>query len=147
MRYRSQKNSHKERDELLREEYRKKNFRCELRSLLLQKFGVVCDTGKIDVHHIFGGRKGRCDLTTNLICLSREAHDWCHRNVVDGRVLCMWIKITKGEFDLKEFKIVSGMNAYGWLCWKQGSVSVEASSVFECAKDAIEVWSEVGQQL
>jgi len=106
-----------------------------LRSLLLQKFGVVADTGKIDVHHIFGGRKGRWDLMTNLICLSREAHDWCHRNVVDGRVLCMWVKMSKGEFDATEFQQVSGMQAAGWLLWKRDAVSVKAGTVFQCVFD------------
>lgn len=66
-------------------------------------------------HHIFGGNAGRKDLLSNIIRLSADAHDWCHRFPSQGRVLAIYVKHLKGEMDLDEFKQCSGMHLAGWL--------------------------------
>lgn len=93
----------------LRETYRQDNPDCELHSI----FKCGCDGH--DVHHLMAGSGRRYDLITNLIHICREAHEYCHANPQDGRILCLWVKHQKGEIDLEEFKRCSGFYLEGWL--------------------------------
>lgn len=119
LRHRSKTNSHPERDEELRASYRESNPRCELSPVL--GLGKMVDAS--DIHHIFGG-KGRWDLRSNLIALSREAHDFCHRHPIDGRILAMHAKLLKLELDDGEIKQASGMHIAGWLAKSEPTLAV-----------------------
>ena len=75
--------------------------------------GPACDP-----HHLWGGTSGRDDTITNLIALSREAHDWCHTYPTEGRVIGLWVKYKKMELNEDEFKAASGKTIAGWLASK-----------------------------
>jgi hypothetical protein len=110
---RSKTNSRPAEDLPVRREYAEKNEECELSIWFSEQFP---DRDGSEIHHIFGGRSGRNDLVSNLVRVSRDAHDFCGvKCPTDGRILCIWIKCVKGELDLDEFKTASGFFLPGWL--------------------------------
>ena len=50
-----------------------------------------------------------------MLCLSINAHDFCHNQPIIGRVLCCMVKSLKDELDVKELDAVIGMSVAGWL--------------------------------
>jgi hypothetical protein len=96
-------------NEQLRFDYLMANGNCELAPHLV---GIIPGLRKretaSEVHHLLGSRKGRHDLTTNLIAICRPVHLWMHANEVDGRVLALSVKFRKGELDWDEFETASG---------------------------------------
>lgn len=113
LRRRSIKNSHSSENRELREAYRDANPLCEFRKWIPELFRLPKDGEEIN--HIFSvGR--RPDTLTNLIHLSRIAHhEFFHAHPIEGRMLSIWVKWKKNEFDNDEFKDASGMFLAGWL--------------------------------
>lgn len=85
---------------------------CELRTYFPDHF---TEKDACDPHHINGGRGGRWDFVSNLLAVSRDAHEWVERYKTDGRILALWIKLQKGEFDAAEWKLASGKFVEGFL--------------------------------
>lgn len=109
------KNSKPQANVEFRELYRSRNPSCEIGDRLvfageLEKYTLWC----VEAHHIFGG-KGRWDLMGNLICLSRESHAWCHKFPSVGRIVCLYVKLRKGELILDDVHTASGQYLEGWL--------------------------------
>lgn len=103
-----------------RARYAKANEQCEIIAWLYDQFEQIANkegwVGKAEeTHHIYGGTSGRHDLTSNIIRLSKKAHDWCGKNIVDGRIVCLWIKHQKSELDPDEVKTAAGMRLPGIL--------------------------------
>lgn len=109
---RSKTNSRPAEDIDVRRQYLEDNPDCELSIWFCEHFD---ERDGHDPHHCFGGRGGRHDLVTNLVTVSRSAHDWLENWKTDGRVLTTWIKHVKNELDLDEFKKASGSFLAGWL--------------------------------
>lgn len=109
-------------------QYRKENPVCELNSFAMIPAMFRCKTPS-EIHHIFSVRR-RLDLLSVIINLSKPAHDWCHRNPVEGRVLCLLVKARKGELRETELKKASGMYPAGWLAMKRDDISIEWMSPF-----------------
>lgn len=112
MRRRSPTNSRPAEDLEVRRAYLEDNPDCELYIWFCEHFE---DRDGHDPHHNFGGRGGRYDFVTNLLTVSRSAHDWCEKWKTDSRILCIWIKHVKKELDLDEFKKAGGYHLAGWL--------------------------------
>lgn len=97
----------------LRARYSRGNPSCEIVVWLYDVFAEIAEaegwTGQAEeTHHIYGGTSGRNDLVSNIIRLSKRAHDWCGKNMVDGRIVCLWIKHQKHELDPEEVRTASG---------------------------------------
>jgi len=88
---------------------------CELSFWIPDHFGDGGCPPASETHHIWGGTSGRTDLKSNLIRLSKPAHDWCERFKFDGRIVCLWVKAEKGELDPAEVRVASGFHLWGWL--------------------------------
>lgn len=65
-----------------------------------------------EVHHICGG-PNRPDVVSNLICVSKPAHDWLHKYLTVGRLVCWYAKYRKGEFDRDEIREYWGRDPIG----------------------------------
>ena len=113
LRHRSKTNSNYHEDLGLRADYMAAHPLCELSDLL----GMGRHVGATDPHHLFGGNKGRWDLWSNLMALSRPAHLWCEQYKTDGRVLAVYVKLVKKqELKSAEFMRASGYHSIaGWL--------------------------------
>lgn len=120
---------------ILRVKYANENPQCELHKHFPGRF-----RGKNShhTHHIFGGKQ-RWDLRSNLIRLSAYAHSAVHENPIEGRLWCLYAKMMKGEFDLHEFRLASGMNLFGWLTQKKVMDKV-AETMNE---RQLEIWRDV----
>lgn len=80
--------------------------------------GIVPNKSKCidadDPHHVFGSRKGRWDLWSNLIAVSRPSHEWIEAHPIEGLIVCLyakWVKSITGnpeDFDLDELHKASG---------------------------------------
>lgn len=103
--------SKKNRNHELVADYVDQNPECEFGS----NFDQFPRSDAHHTHHVFGGNAGRKDLLSNIIRLSADAHDWCHRFPSEGRMLAIWVKHKKGELDLDEFRTCSGYYLAGWL--------------------------------
>jgi hypothetical protein len=73
-----------------------------------------------DMNHIW--TNPRRDLRSNLINLTRRAHQAFHANLNLGRMLCMVAKARKAErmgepkeFDIQELNLCSGKHVLGWI--------------------------------
>jgi hypothetical protein len=101
----------KEQPELV-DDYRQRNPECELR-IRMKRLGWRSELWKgwpvdaADVHHICHAG-GRWDRWSNLISLSRPAHEWCHANGPLGKVLCLLHKALKRELNHDEMRPVIG---------------------------------------
>ena len=83
------------RDERLKRVYLDENVTCELSPWLR----CCRNSVGVDPHHILGG-PFRDDVVTNLVAVCRSAHSWVQaREIVAGRVLCLWVKWMKKELD------------------------------------------------
>lgn len=118
MRHRSKTNSRPAEDLEVRRRYRAENPDCELFIWFCEYFE---DRDGHDPHHIFGGTSGRHDFVSNLVTVSRSAHEWCERWKFDGRVICLWIKHVKNELDPDEVRRASGSYLAGWLTKKEAT--------------------------
>lgn len=76
--------------------YREAFPECEITRLLAAN-GVRLPDGRCQVHHIQWGHSRRADVWANLITLSKPAHDWCHANPAEGRIICLYAKLRKHE--------------------------------------------------
>lgn len=94
-------------DKAIQSSYRQNNPGCELWKIIRLYVQDALPHGT-ELHHIMGSRKGRADMVTNLIMLSKPAHDWCHKFRTEGNVLCLWVKLAKGELSWSEFEAASG---------------------------------------
>lgn len=125
----------------LAQQYADDNKSCELHKLLgynLQHIdkgqsylrgvlGKPPEWWTLDVHHIFGGSKGRTDNTTNLILVLHPIHNtFCHPHNSRAQLICTWKKMDKGELDFTrqpddggEFKAASGKYLEGWLAMNE----------------------------
>lgn len=112
MRHRSRTNSRRWEDLWLRAAYREENPWCEFSREKQAGFRGVVDAA--DVHHI-GHQSHRWDAWSNLISLSREAHEWCHKHPTDGVLVSTRIKIGKGEFDAGNFERCVGRRIEGYV--------------------------------
>lgn len=122
MRHRSLTNSRPLEDRALRDHYRDQFSECEI-GRWLRKHGIDVDDYGCEVHHIFSiGR--RPDLWSNLITLSRDSHRWVHNNPVDGRIVALWVKATKLELDLEEFRTASAKHLEGYLAMVRPTLEV-----------------------
>jgi len=101
IRKRSKTNSHPGENLKFRQSYARAHEVCELGQWLPDHF----ESGRSDeTHHIV---TGRVDRPVNLIRASWINHKFCEDFKADGRVVCLWIKLQKGELDPKEFEKVS----------------------------------------
>lgn len=126
-------------NETLRDLYADANPACELAPLIrdrvysrlweawLPSKCVAAD----EAHHIFHPSGERWDLKSNLICLCRTMHDWCHANEPESKVACLYAKWKKSrtgqyvagkyvtevpdEFDLGELNRACGKDVLWWL--------------------------------
>lgn len=119
MRRRSRTNSRNNEDLALRDEYRDANPRCEFPRSVCR-----CSGDASDVHHIF--HAVRVDVWSNLISLCRDAHDWCHKHGVDGKLICLGVKAAKGEIDEAELMRAS-VKGLDW--WRDCAVANHAAAV------------------
>jgi len=122
MRRRSATNSHPGEDLAFRRGYADANPWCELSPWLAKNFpklGLTRWEPTAEVHHLWGTRR---DCLTNLLCVCRTAHAWCHANPQEGRLLCMWVKCCcKREFCEDEYRAISGKIASGWITYQYPS--------------------------
>jgi len=116
LRHRSKTNSHSGEDLLFRREYAEENLECELGRWFPNQFSREDST---ECHHIMTGRR---DLRTNLLMVCRDAHAWCEEFKADGRVLALFVKHSKGELDLQEFRLASGFHLPGWLLMSESKI-------------------------
>lgn len=121
MRHRSPKNYRPQSNPALVAEYRMNNPRCEI-GHILKAAGLIKTWSPMEtqLHHIMGSRKGRWDLLTNLISVSPEVHEFCHANRTSSNVLCLWMKMDKGELCWSEFETASGYKRTVVENWKPG---------------------------
>lgn len=146
MRFKSLSNSAKHVDEQLRRDYMTENTLDEWAFYL----GLVAKGGKLlptmisteipscDPNHIFV--PPRLDVWSNLIALSREAHNYFHANLPIGRTLSVLAKLRKAssrgdpeEIDIEELNIAAGRTEF---CEKSASgmisnYSFEGNATFE----------------
>lgn len=115
MRRRSLTNSRPYENLELRANYREANPVCELGAMLRKARLILTPDDSADIHHIVGGNGRRWDLWSNLITVSRTVHQWIHAHPIDGRLICLGHKLSKGELDLEEFRRASGMHLAGWI--------------------------------
>jgi hypothetical protein len=117
MRHRSKTNSRRQEDLEFRFQYMQENPFCEMSRYLIGDVpGVSPADPASDPHHVMGSRKGRHDLRSNLIAVSRKVHIWCHDYPgPDSRIVAIYAKWKKGEMDPEEFHTASGMYLPGWL--------------------------------
>lgn len=108
---RSKGNSRPHENLNLRKKYASQHYLCELGYCLPHEFA---NARSEDTHHIFSVRS-RPDLVSNLICLSKSAHGFCHKFPTDGRICCLWSKNEKSQLDPGEILTASGMTLAGWL--------------------------------
>lgn len=66
----------------------------------------------LEPHHIFGGPH-RWDIVSNLVAISRPAHDWCHQERQSATILSIWVKMEKGEFDRDLLRSCMGKDPLG----------------------------------
>lgn len=112
MRNRSRTNSRNWENIPLRHAYKDANPWCEFS--LYRVAGFKGQQEAHDPHHI-GHQAHRWDRWNNLICLCREAHDWCHKYTTDAVLVCTAIKMDKGEFDADDFAWCVGRRIAGYL--------------------------------
>ena len=112
MRRRSPTNARPAEDVPVRRAYMLREIYCEMNLFDKRRFP---EPDSHDPHHLFGGRCGRADLVSNLLAVSRDAHDWLEANKTDGRVIALWIKAKKNELDPAEIRQASGMYLEGFL--------------------------------
>jgi hypothetical protein len=60
----------------------------------------LLDPELLHLHHIHGGCH-RWDIKPNIIHISPAAHEYCHKFLDHGRIVCQWVKAHKGEFKRK----------------------------------------------
>lgn len=111
IRQRSPTNSRPHENIPLRRSYLEQNPICEFHILCPMRFP---SKDAVDPHHIFSAHM-RPDYWSNLIAVSRDAHEVAERHKTDMRIAAIYRKVMKGEFDPIEFKIVSGMYIAGYL--------------------------------
>lgn len=124
MRHRSKTNSRPWEDLAFRRSYMQENQWCEMSAWLVANLkgeanGLMVREAASDPHHLIGGNGRRWDVRTNLLAVCRRVHLWCHAHLVDSRVLGVWLKVRKDEFDADEFRKVSGKFVTGWLEMQQ----------------------------
>jgi hypothetical protein len=104
-------------NESLRRDYREVFAVCELKHVLAKHHRDELDMRdeSAEVHHVVGGAGRRADKWSNLITVSASVHRWIHANPPDGRILCLWKKMTKAELRADEFREIHGMYLAGWL--------------------------------
>ena len=56
--------------------------------------------GATQIHHVLHGNANRIDAPWNLVSVCQHAHDWCHRETVQGMVLCWHVLHLRGELDI-----------------------------------------------
>lgn len=97
---------------------------CEIRHLFPIEIRATWTDAAQHTHHIMiAGRGIRWDLRSNLIRISAMAHEFVHRHPVDGRVICLWLKHSKGELNESEFHTASSMHLAGWIARASPSLS------------------------
>jgi hypothetical protein len=116
----------KKRDKDITDAYRLNNPLCELFDVLegrkwdsilasYKKGRRVCrEDFLVEVHHIWGGPH-RWDIDSNIISVSRPAHDYCHKFPDHGRIACLWVKADKGELDRDLMRECMGFDTIGIL--------------------------------
>lgn len=93
----------------LRAAYREDNPSCEIAYLLTLTGQRATSGGRPEVHHIGGRGHGPYDVVSNLITLGFFAHEWLHNaSPARGRVICLYAKMTKAEFDIGELDAAMG---------------------------------------
>lgn len=114
-------NSKKQKNPKLLRDYKDSHPTCEV-GKWMRKYGSMglttkelLDPTSSDLNHIFGGKGMRWDLLSNIINVNRPVHDWFHRDPVNGRIICLWVKLRNNELDLAEIHQASGCHLEGWL--------------------------------
>lgn len=114
----------KKKNRTLKQSYRLENPQCEIHEHLE---GELWDSIRIDlgnrrvedwqpeIHHIWGGHAHRWDIVPNLIALSKPAHAYCHLMPQHGRIVCLWVKLWKGELDRELWRECMGFDPIGIL--------------------------------
>ena len=110
IRQRSKTNSHPGENLKFRQSYARAHEVCELGQWLPDHF----EPGRSDeTHHIV---TGRVDRAVNLIRARWINHKFMEDFKADGRIVCLWIKLQKGELDPGEFEVVSrGVRLPGYI--------------------------------
>ena len=132
MRRRSTTNSHPHSDPALVQRYREANGgQCEIHRHIWCMFCCGQRTAW-ELCHVFGGI--RQDVKSNLIFCCRQFHRWQTdhpQGQVDGKLIMIWVKIVKGEWNPSELDTIQGEP----MAWVERCVPVTQSG--EDAKRAI----------
>ena len=70
-----------------------------------------------ELHHILGSSGGckRVDQISDVIQVSRVAHQWLEAHKKAGMVLCLWIKRDKGELDWNALQEIAAKDVKSYL--------------------------------
>lgn len=96
--------------EMLRRMYKEANLDCEYCLAIVGK-----NTDAHELEHIWQQAGKKIDLISNYMSTCRECHAWKHANSVYGRVVAMYWKLEKGEFDASAMRLAVGKDALGWI--------------------------------
>lgn len=100
--------------------YKSERDRCELCPILdAMGFKRTWDCYGLEVNHIWSMNR-RPNVWPNLCSLCVESHRWFHRELVPGRVGCLYVKWLASEYRREDWwpevmDLVSGKIVRGWL--------------------------------
>lgn len=69
---------------------------------LQQHIGQIPLTDRLETNHIF--TNPRVDRWSNFMNLGETNHRWFHEHALSGRVLCLVVKLRKGEAEVKWYE-------------------------------------------
>ena len=124
-------NSNKHVNEPLRHKYLNENPECELCPVLRRGGAVVVHFGQegpngriakvgprnnvaTEVDHIFGGTL-RHDLWSNFMAVCRSCHEWKHEVLSIGRVVELYVKWRKFEWNVEELNVACRQSVEAWI--------------------------------
>lgn len=65
--------------------------------------------GLTQIHHVLRG-PNRVDAAWNLVSVCGVAHDWCHRETVQGMVICWHVLHLRGDLNIDAIRQQWGRN-------------------------------------
>jgi hypothetical protein len=66
--------------------------------------------GATEIHHVLRGNANRIDAPWNIVSVCKSAHDWCHRETVQGMVICWHVIHLRGELEIDAIRQQWGRN-------------------------------------
>ena len=65
--------------------------------------------GQTEIHHVLRG-PNRIDAPWNIVSVCKVAHDWCHRETVQGMVICWHVIHLRQELEIDAIRQQWGRN-------------------------------------